>query len=53
MKCERIFLNDDKSVWFDTYLWDNSAELKPGYKRPAVLVCPGGGSILLTEKRSR
>ena len=52
MKCERIFLNDDKSVWFDTYLWDNSAELKPGYKRPAVLVCPGGGYKYTSDREA-
>lgn len=52
MRCERIYLNDNKSAWFDTYLLDNSNELQPDKKRPAVLVCPGGGYQYTSDREA-
>ncbi len=43
MKSERIYIDEEKLSYFDTYILERSSELKPGFKRPAVLVCPGGG----------
>lgn len=52
MRCERIYLNEKKSTWFDTYIWDNSKELQPDRKRPAVLVCPGGGYKYTSDREA-
>lgn len=52
MKCERIYLADDKTAWFDTYLQEQSKELFPGKKRPAVLVCPGGGYQYTSDREA-
>lgn len=52
MKCERIFLNEEKTVWIDTYLWEHSEELQPKRKRKAVLVCPGGGYQYTSDREA-
>ena len=52
MKCERIYLNEDKTVWFDTYLLSESEELLPGKKREAVVVCPGGGYQYTSDREA-
>lgn len=52
MKCERIYLAEDQSSWFDTYLLEQSKELLPGKKRPAVLVCPGGGYQYTSDREA-
>lgn len=52
VKCERIYLADDKSSWFDTYIHEQSKELLPGKKRPAVLVCPGGGYQYTSDREA-
>lgn len=52
MKCERIYLNETKSAWFDTYLLDNSEELLPNKARAAVLVCPGGGYRYTSDREA-
>ena len=52
MICDRIYLDDEKKVWFDTYLWENSKELLPDKKRAAVLVCPGGGYQYTSDREA-
>ncbi len=52
MICERIFLNDEKTAWFDTYLLENSKELLPDKKRKAVIVCPGGGYQYTSDREA-
>lgn len=52
MKCERIYLADDKTAWLDAYLLGQSKELLPGKKRPAVMVCPGGGYKYTSDREA-
>lgn len=47
---KRIQINDN--AYFDTYLWDNSAELKPEVKRPVVVVCPGGAYQYTSDREA-
>ena len=35
------------------YLWDNSPELDDGLRRPLVLLCPGGGYAVTSDRRPR
>lgn len=50
MKNERIYINED--TWFDTYIHDKSNELHPNKKRPAVIVCPGGGYSYTSDREA-
>ncbi len=43
MITKTIYLNDDKSVYFNAYLYEQSDEMPYSKTRPAVVVCPGGG----------
>ena len=43
MITKTIYLNEDKSVYFNAYLFEKSADMPYNDKRPAVVVCPGGG----------
>ena len=53
MRCERYPLHDDrKDVTLTTYLWDDSRELTGGKKRPAILICPGGGYFTCSDQES-
>lgn len=52
MKCERIWLDKDREVYFDTYLLENSSELHKDKKRPTVVVCPGGGYRNLSDREA-
>ncbi|MBR2540620.1 MAG: alpha/beta hydrolase [Mogibacterium sp.] len=50
MKTERIYLyNDRTDVWLNTYILDTPISMPEGVKRPAVLVCPGGGYFNCSE----
>lgn len=49
---KRIYLNDERKVWFDTYVQEPSKELLPGKKRAAVLVCPGGGYAYTSDREA-
>ncbi len=52
MKCERIFLFEDrKDVYLDTYIRDFSEEF-PTNKRPAMLVIPGGGYGICSDREA-
>ena len=51
MKCEKLYLYEDRpDVTLTTYLWDESLELQPGKKRPAVIVCPGGAYLSCSDR---
>ena len=52
MLFQRIYLNDEKAAWFDTYLHEDSPELLPGKKRAAVIVCPGGGYQYTSDREA-
>lgn len=50
MICKNIMLSED--VFFSTYLIENSMELLPGKKRPAVIICPGGGYSFTSDREA-
>lgn len=52
MRCERVWLDKIRDVYFDTYLLENSDELHPGKKRPTIIVCPGGGYKNLSDREA-
>lgn len=52
MKFDRIYVSEDKNAYFDTYLIENSKELHDGLRRPAVVVCPGGGYKNLSDREA-
>lgn len=52
MKCERVWLDETRNVYFDSYLLENSKELHPEKKRPTVIVCPGGGYRNLSDREA-
>lgn len=46
MITQKISLYEDRTdVSLTAYLWDDSAEIGLGLKRPAVLICPGGAYL--------
>lgn len=47
-----IYLDRDRDVHFETYLLNNSQELKPEIKRPLIIICPGGGYRNLSDRES-
>ena len=52
MKCERIYLYEDrKDVYLDTYIRDTSVEY-PSNKRPAMLIFPGGGYGFCSDREA-
>ena len=52
MKCERIYLYEDRQdVYLDTYIRDTSREY-PVSKRPAMLVFPGGGYEFCSDREA-
>ena len=52
MKCERIYLYEDrKDVYIDTYVRETSVEY-PTNKRPAILVLPGGGYGMCSDREA-
>ena len=51
MYCEKIKLYEGRDdVTLATYIWDDSPDMKLGKKRPAVIVCPGGAYLNLSDK---
>ena len=53
MLTETIELYEDRQdVTLTTYVLDDSPELLNGKKRPAVLVCPGGGYIGCSDREA-
>lgn len=52
MKCERIYLFEDRTdVYFDTYIRDTSEEY-PTNKRPAMVIFPGGGYGMCSDREA-
>ena len=35
-----------------TYFWDSSKEMRPHEKRPAVIICPGGGYGFTSDREA-
>lgn len=51
MKVEKINLyTDRKDVTLTTYILDDSPEMLNGKRRPAVLICPGGAYLGLSDR---
>lgn len=51
MKSEKIYFYEGRTdVSLTTYLWDDSAEIGAGLKRPAVIVCPGGAYLNCSDR---
>ncbi|MFR7443610.1 MAG: hypothetical protein ACLUUO_09295 [Sellimonas intestinalis] len=36
-----------------TYFWSNSKELYDGRRRPCVLICPGGGYAMTSDREGK
>ena len=50
MLCEKIKLYEGRDdVVLTTYVWDDAFDLLHGKKRPAVIVCPGGAYMTLSN----
>ena len=52
MKVERHHLREDGSAYFVTYIQDTSEELPYSHSRPAVVVCPGGGYAMCSDREA-
>ena len=52
MKHKKIFLSEDKSITLDCYLYEISHEIPYRSERPAVLVCPGGGYNICSDREA-
>lgn len=52
MKNERIYLNTISQAYFDTYLLENSPEIDPSRKRPLIIICPGGGYAMTSDREA-
>lgn len=51
MKHERIFLRN-RTAWLDTYFQGSSLELKISALRPCILICPGGGYQMTSDREA-
>ena len=52
MRIERLNLADDGRVSLTAYLLDTSTELPALDKRPAVVICPGGGYAYTSDREA-
>ena len=51
MKTEKLYFYEGRTdVSLTAYLWEDSPDLGAGMRRPAVLVCPGGGYINCSDR---
>lgn len=48
--CYHSEQSGDKDIFFTAYMSSNSKEIEPGRKHPAVVICPGGAYIDLSER---
>lgn len=53
---ERIIIEektkDYDEAWIETYFWQESVELYPGQKRPAIVICPGGAYAMTSDREA-
>lgn len=42
----------NSNAYFDTYLIENSDELKPDVKRPVIVICPGGAYVYTSDREA-
>ena len=50
MKIETHVFDRNPKEFYRSYLIENSEELHPGMKRPAMIICPGGGYNFLSDR---
>lgn len=55
-KVIKIQINNEKAEEFSpmlhTYILDNSPDIDPNRKRPAVIICPGGGYVRTSDREA-
>jgi len=52
MLIERFYLTEDQRVHLTAYIQEFSPEMQNWEKRPAVLVCPGGGYMATSDREA-
>ena len=53
MICEKISLYaENEKIYYMKYLLDNSPEIEEGRMRPAMIVCPGGGYLVTSDREA-
>lgn len=53
MICKKIPLNGERGgVYISTYIIENSLEIDKNRRRPAVLICPGGGYFYTSDREA-
>lgn len=52
MRMEKIYYPNKENVWLEAYLLDSGLKLGQDAKRPAVVICPGGGYIYLSPREA-
>ena len=53
MRIERFYLYPDRTdVTLTTYLQEDSPEITRGFSRPAVIICPGGAYLMLSDREA-
>lgn len=52
MNCKKIMLSKERKVSITTFLISDNKELHHNIKRPLVVVCPGGGYHMLSEREA-
>ncbi len=50
MKVQKHWLDEEKNAYFTEFLLDDYTEFQQGKKRPAVIVCPGGGYQFVSQR---
>ncbi len=52
MRFEKFYLSEDKSITLDCFLYTPSETMPSLNKRPAVVVCPGGGYNICADREA-
>ena len=47
-----ITLSEERHTTLELFILENSPEFQDGRKRPAVLICPGGGYAYLSDREA-
>lgn len=49
---KKFYFTDSREEYFEAFFLEDSQELQPGKKRPAMVVCPGGGYTFLSDREA-
>ncbi len=52
MRFEKFYLSEDKSITLDCFLYTSCESMPSLNKRPAVVVCPGGGYNMCSDREA-